>query len=763
MSDAPPESASGPRGLRAPAVPCAGCGTELDGLRAGHVAIIDAELRFFCNFENCRVAFLERPRSEPTNPRVAITSSSVENPLLAPMRTPEPLNGPRDALPPAVPHNPDELIEPVAALSTQRFQVPGAAASERDAALLLVALTLVAGLLGMALELADSTKLVRLTRLVLIAVGTATIAGHTLTARGSRRATSGTAPEDPAYPHWMASVAPPALALSVAVASRWALDPASNQRALFVAATIVTVNASTIGLTAAASRAVDRGRQWIVQLLESSEGLAPTVLTEPGRAVLVSADEIVPVDFEVTEGDATVLSWVVGAAPLRRRAGDVVVAGTRILTGQLRGVCTFAGDERALSRGLLSPLYRPDVHAETPRQSRRFVERWSVAAALGAAALQAAMRGKPLDVAMVGVAVYAALASISIAVLPSLSVARSVLLGLDRGIVFRSAEAWDRAARATAAVFCARGTLLRGEPELSEIELFGHAEASGRALVANDVLTIAAAALSIERHPVAWALKRAAKERGLARDLVRNGRSHEGRGVTGIASNGEAVCVGTRDLMMERRISVAVAEDAMTGLESAGRTVILVARSGRLLGLCGLQDGLRTGARAAVQHLLDVGVEPVLMSSDTSVTCEALGRALDIDHLRPEVRDDEQGAAIARLRDAGAIVAVLGHTPLDGLALKAADVGVVMGNAGRPSDELGIATVMDDVRDAAVAIALAHQWRKRTVTTLGVLAAPAVFGSMVVSAGLLSPEYAPIAQLFGTIAAVWQLTREDSV
>jgi len=215
--------------------------------------------------------------------------------------------------------------------------------------------------------------------------------------------------------------------------------------------------------------------------------------------------------------------------------------------------------------------------------------------------------------------------------------------------------------------------------------------------------------------------------------------------------------------MLERRISVAVAEDAMGGLESAGRTVLLVARAGRLLGLCGLQDGLRTGARAAVQHLLDVQVEPVLMSSDTAATCEALGRALDIDHLRPGVRDDEQAATVERIRDTGAVVAVLGHSPLDGVALKAGDVAVGLGHAGRSGDEVGIATVIDDVRDAAIAIALAQRWRKRAVSALGVVVAPAIFGSMVVTAGLLSAEFAPLAQLLGAVAATWQLTREDSV
>jgi P-type E1-E2 ATPase len=213
--------------------------------------------------------------------------------------------------------------------------------------------------------------------------------------------------------------------------------------------------------------------------------------------------------------------------------------------------------------------------------------------------------------------------------------------------------------------------------------------------------------------------------------------------------------------LLERQLSVAAAERMIHELESGGRTVVLVAEAGRLVGLCALQDGLRSGARAAVQHLLDVRIEPVLMSSDTRETCEALGRALDIDHLRAEVHDDQREQAVERIRGTGATVAVLGHTPHDDPALRAGDVAIALGAAGKGDDELAIGIVGDDVRDAALALALAQRWRRRALSLLAMTLGPAAFGSLVVTAALLSPEYAPLAQLLGAIAAVWQLTSDD--
>ncbi|MCA9618377.1 MAG: cation-translocating P-type ATPase [Myxococcales bacterium] len=190
-------------------------------------------------------------------------------------------------------------------------------------------------------------------------------------------------------------------------------------------------------------------------------------------------------------------------------------------------------------------------------------------------------------------------------------------------------------------------------------------------------------------------------------------------------------------------------------------TVVLVAIGGRLAGLLALQDGLRSGARAAVQHLLDVRVEPILMSADARETCEALGRALDIDHLRPEVSVEEQEDAVGRVADTGATVAVLGHTPHDDAALGAAAASVVLGAAGTDRDDFSATLASDDVRDAALAIALAQRTWSQTVTILVLLLVPVLFGVLVVTAGLLPPEYAPLAQLVGAVAAAWQLVQSD--
>jgi P-type E1-E2 ATPase len=209
--------------------------------------------------------------------------------------------------------------------------------------------------------------------------------------------------------------------------------------------------------------------------------------------------------------------------------------------------------------------------------------------------------------------------------------------------------------------------------------------------------------------------------------------------------------------MLRERVSVALAEARITDLEAMGRTVILVALGGKLVGLLGLQDGLRPGARAAVQHLLDVGIEPVLLSGDTRETCEALGRAVDIDHIRPEVLPSDRGQEIRRLSDGGAVLAVLGRSPNDDDALFAADVSVALGSAGSSSAEWSIQLASDDVRDGAFALRLAHGSRRNARVGLGLTIVPSMAAGLLLMLGLVPAFSLGLAALAGSSVAFARL------
>jgi P-type E1-E2 ATPase len=710
------------------------------------VAIFDLRFHFFCDRARCRAAFLgeaEAPAAPPPPPPVEAPAHADGGAPIVHAFAP----APDPDLPEPPPREDDpSLLEPIAQtiLNAEPSRVD--ALEPRDIGALLLVMAIVAGALAIALGLAGDARIVIAARVVLVAVGAGMLLGRaTTTAR------------DACDAHPAPVLAGVTGALATAIWAAFGRDRGLGAEAASLAGIIVTAAAVSATLAESARRQVAAERAGVAASLaepgrrlgeDGEAGKQKVFDLRPGERVLVEPGEAVPVDLTVLGGEVEVLPWASATTPARRREGDAVVAGARVVRGRLRGLATWAGNDRAYARVLLDPRRRADALAHVSQASRALAERWAVVAAVIGAASAVLARRTPIEVAMTAFAVHAALSTPVAATIAATHVARGILLGLRRGIVYRSADAWDRAGRVSVAMFAARGTLLLGEPELAELE------AHGGKLGPDEVLALAAGAERTEEHPIAAAIVRAARARGVRPDGVRNPSFYPGLGVTAVSSSGEDLIVGSRTLMLEQRVSVAAAEQRIAELESLGRTVILVALGSRLCGLCALSDGLRPGARAAVQHLLDAQIEPVLLAGDARETCEAIGRSLDIDHIRPEVLPADRGAEVRRLIDAGMSVAVIGHAGVDDLALGAADVAVALRAAGSSPGDFAVTLASDDVRDGALALALAHRFRLEARVGLGLAVVPALIGAGVIAVGILPPAYAPVAALLGGAIAV---------
>jgi len=726
----------------------------LDPLRAGHVAIFDQQFHYFCGAGECRAAFLQG--HEPSGPeplddlRPALSQPRPDPELLTPIGTAPPAIVHTDALPDLPDLGDDRaMVEPFArTILTEphgRLEAP----DPRDVGSLLLIIAVISGTLAVALTLAGDARLILGARIMLAAVGAGMLVGHAATTE-----------REPSEPHPIPLVASALAALPIAAWALFTSAPAVGSEAASLAGVITTAAAISTWLAESARHYVHAERSWVANALDlpgrrRPDGPDDPELSKeksydirPGEHVIVEVGEEVPVDLRITGGEVSVLPWIGATTRVRRREGEAVVAGAQVIEGRLTGVCTWAGNDRSYARVLLDPRRRADALAPIARMSRAIAERWAVAAAVIGGLAAFALSREPVEIAMITVAIHSSLATSIIGSLASVHVARGILLGLRRGITYKSADAWERAARVGVAVFCARGTVLLGEPELSEVE------ATGAKLDERDLLALAAGAERTERHPVAMAIVRAAKARGIRPDGVRNPNLQPGLGMTAVTSSGEDLCIGSRAFMLEQRISIATSEQRIGELESSGRSVVLIAVGARLAGLLALQDGLRPGARASVQHLLDAQIEPVLMSGDSRETCEAIGRSLDIDHIRPEVLPSDRAAEVKRQQEAGVSVAVLGRAPIDESSLGAADVAVALGAAGAAPGDFEVALASDDVRDAALSLALARRTRTEARVGLALTAVPAVVGALAVAMGLLHSTYVPIASLLGGIMGV---------
>jgi P-type Cu+ transporter len=709
---------------------CPACEKTVDPLRAGHVAIFGDRFFYFCDV-SCResLAPLAVRREAPVN--AAATARAIESEASAGAMAAfdAPNSRPEADLPPT----PLEQRDRPAARAGQDL---GESSAEVGSALLWVAVS--SGVLAISLVLAGMTPTVILLRIALASVGWLSVA---LRATRARR--------DPTNVHPALLLAPGLAACAVA-GFAWSVRDPSAEEATTFAGIVVTATALAIEL-------VERARHVLVgERARITEALFRTANREfkPGEELTVSAGNLLSVDGSVVAGEATVVPWIGAAESVKRREGDALLAGSRITSGTLRVRATYTGFDRAWVRLTLDPRRRADVHAKIARAAHAIADRGGPVAMLLAALAAFANGESHVKIALGGIAAYAAITTAAVGSMAAVHVGRGILEGLRRGVVYRGPLDWDRAGDVSIAAFCARGTLLLGEPELADLESVGK-------LVEEQVLALAAGAESSSTHPVAMAIQRSAVARRIRPDAVRSPIVQPGLGVTAVASTGETLVVGSRALMLKEKISVAIAEQKIAEIEAHGRQVLLIALAGKLVGVLGLQDGLRPGARAAVQHLLDAQVEPVLISGDSRETCEAIGRALDIEHVRPEILSGDRAVEIERLAQGGVTVAVLGNPRTDEAAMSAADVPVAMPSLGGASGEWGVMLASDDVRDGALAISLARRTKNEARTALILAISPGLLLALAVAFGLLPAAYAPLAALMGAVASALHARASD--
>lgn len=399
-----------------------------------------------------------------------------------------------------------------------------------------------------------------------------------------------------------------------------------------------------------------------------------------GDHVRIRPGERFPTDGVVLSGHSGVdQSLVTGESlPVEKREGNSVIGGSINGTGTLLVETTVVGegsfihqvirhveDARALKPGILHlvdrvlRIYTPTVLLVAVLA----VVGWLVGSWLstGHADLERAVFAG-LSVLVMG---YPCAVGIS----APLSIVRGAGQAAERGILMRTGEAFQGFRLVKKIVLDKTGTLTEGRPTVREIEAVAGGE--------RELLVVAAAAEARSEHPLAQALVKAAFERAITPPEVGSFQAFPGRGV--VAQIGDAeVVVGSPRFLSERNVALGALRERAEVLEVAGRTVIAVAKEGRLLGIVAVGDTLRPDAVSAVATLRKAGLSTVLVTGDNERAAQRIGREVGVDELHAGVLPQDK-AAIVRTLQADARVAMVGDGINDAPALMQADIGIAMG------------------------------------------------------------------------------------
>src|SRR5207249_6980119 len=237
--------------------------------------------------------------------------------------------------------------------------------------------------------------------------------------------------------------------------------------------------------------------------------------------------------------------------------------------------------------------------------------------------------------------------------------------------------------------------------------------------------------------------------------------SRTGRGVAGVAG-GRRVAVGNRALLEELGIGPAPLAAPADALRAEGHVVVFVAVDGKVAGLLGISDAVKSSTPEALRLLRADGLRIVMVSGDSRQTAEAVARQIGLADVRAEVLPEEKVEIVARLQAEGGVVAFAGDGINDAPALARANVGIAMGSGTDVAMEsAGITLVKGDLRGIARARRLSRATMRNIRQNLffafvyNVLGVPVAAGVLYPFTGLLlNPMIVAAAMSFSSVLVI---------
>ncbi len=406
-------------------------------------------------------------------------------------------------------------------------------------------------------------------------------------------------------------------------------------------------------------------------LRAGKEEQVPLDDVEVGEKVMVRAGERIPVDGVVVSGSAIVEeSLLTGESePVSKRKGDEVLSGALCTDGfliveSLRvGESTFVHQIRQMMEQ--AQAAKPGIQRIADRAAGIFVPAVLFLAVtvflvwvwVGADVSRALM-------AAVSVLVISCPCAMGLATPIVVAVAQAMLSRL--GIYLQNPEALEKTRNVTAVVLDKTGTVTSGALKVQAVYAIAGTD--------DEVLLYAASAEYGSHHPVAEAVREAAREKGLNLLQPQSVVTEIGTGVTAIF--GEEEGNGGKSV----RVAVEKTDGGGIPEEWKGKpwSVSRVVRDGQVIGFLALSDHLREKGKETVEQLKKMGLRVYLATGDRQEVAEGFARELEFDGCIAQASPARKARFVQDLQERGQNVMMVGDGVNDAVALAQADIGIAL-------------------------------------------------------------------------------------
>ncbi|HUT28756.1 MAG TPA: cation-translocating P-type ATPase [Sedimentisphaerales bacterium] len=469
-----------------------------------------------------------------------------------------------------------------------------------------------------------------------------------------------------------------------------------------------------------------------------------------GDSIRVRPGDNIPADGEVSKGLSSVNEATITgeSLPVDKVPGMQVFAGTNNLTGVLDIEVTKAGKDTTLGKVQSLIIQAEQTKIPIMRIIDRYVK-WYTPTILMVAGIVLFFTGdinRAITILVISCPCALILAT------PTAMVA-AISASARLGVLIKNVADLEVAGKVTALVFDKTGTVTTGRLYVTKLTPAEGVEAA-------ELLSAAASAEQMSKHPAARALRNVAKEAKLSLAESTNFKEIPGKGVRADVLSSKII-VGRDSFLKENGIDITGVTDPALH-EEQGFSTLYVAKDSRCMGWIGLQDRTRPEAQKAVKDLHEIGLRrSTMLTGDRDEVANRVAAELGCTDYKAHCLPQDKLAIVEQLKKDGHTVVVVGDGINDAPALAAGDLGIAMGAAGSDVaiNSASIALMSDDLNRLPFLVRLSRKTRHVINENLSFGVLFIILGVAAASAAWLPAIYAAFLHFVGSLIVVFNSAR----
>lgn len=419
-----------------------------------------------------------------------------------------------------------------------------------------------------------------------------------------------------------------------------------------------------------------------------------------GEVIVVKPGDQIPLDGKVIKGASLIDEATITGEPLpkNKTTGDSVYAATINGSGYLEIEVTKLSKDTTLAKIIDLTFKAGEQKSKSQRFIEIFAERYIPAVLIVAILLVVIpvfFFGQPLEKWLAqAITLLVISCPCALVIATPISIFSSIGNANKKGILIKGGKYIEEIGKIKAIAFDKTRTLTEGKPIVSDIIPFnGFSE--------SEVIACAAGLESFSEHPLAKSVLEKAKELKLVPHESSNFEALAGKGIKGkcIICSDKHVCMGTISFVSkEHNIKPNILKQ-VEELEKQGKSMIVVYEGEEVKGIIGITDAIKMQSADTIKQLLDLDVEPIMLTGDNLSSAKFVGNKLGIENIKAGLLPEDKVVEVRSLLDKHKRVAMIGDGVNDAPALATSSVGIAMGAVGSDAaiENADIAIMDDDI------------------------------------------------------------------